>query len=531
MQKKYIKEETNSENEEESNSNLSNSPNIFQKKMKKSLIKPLKHIYSDNGRIKHFTPGAQEWHNSIYLFEKNNYKTLPSKDNNLINLLKSYFNLNLKLGKIYKIKKLKARFKRLSAKRIFIGKGNLKHTNHKVIITFYLYNTESMTLFRQFRKMRKILFTPIIARKKGRKWFVKIVKLKKIYRRDLFGRLLKDQYGNYLYKYNRPYTLKEYLSLPKHSLEWYNSYILHFVNKLNLQYSKIILLCESVKNLMEKSILQEDEKQLIFNKISINTFFYPDFKLYMRNCFFKYSKVYYRILYLLRFNNLKFSVLFIEKLKDLVRDIYNKEVEFNIVNLKKMHFNSDIFTQIVSLKLRNRNNRLYRVLKASLWKVKVGNVRKPSRQGKGDKNNYFINKIRNDNVNSMFTEYNIKDPLSNLLLKYFPGKDELIYTKNKKKLWQEYYMDLDDYVFSNLKHKKVRGVRVEAKGRLTRRFTASRSVFKMRWKGGLKNVDSSFKGWSATVLRGYLKSNVEYSLLNYYNRNGSYGIKSWIGNK
>ena len=33
----------------------------------------------------------------------------------------------------------------------------------------------------------------------------------------------------------------------------------------------------------------------------------------------------------------------------------------------------------------------------------------------------------------------------------------------------------------------MRGIRVEAKGRLTRRFTASRSVFKMKWKGGLKN--------------------------------------------
>jgi len=100
-------------------------------------------------------------------------------------------------------------------------------------------------------------------------------------------------------------------------------------------------------------------------------------------------------------------------------NIYNKKVEFNIVSLKKMHFNSDIFTQVVSLKLRNRNNKLYRVLKASLRKLKLRNVRRPTRQRKGDKNEYFINKIRNDNINSMF-KYNVKDSLNNLLLEYFP---------------------------------------------------------------------------------------------------------------
>lgn len=34
--------------------------------------------------------------------------------------------------------------------------------------------------------------------------------------------------------------------------------------------------------------------------------------------------------------------------------------------------------------------------------------------------------------------------------------------------------------FSNLKHKTNIGVRLEARGRLTRRFTASRSVFKLK---------------------------------------------------
>jgi hypothetical protein len=144
-----------------------------------------------------------------------------------------------------------------------------------------------------------------------------------------------------------------------------------------------------------------------------------------------------------------------------------------------MHFNSDIFTQAVSLKLKNRDNKLYRVLRASLRKLKLRNVRRLTRQRKGDKNEYLINKIRNDNINSMF-KYNIKDPLNNLLLEYFPLKNNLKikFVKLLKKM--ERYVNLSNYVIFNLKHRKMAGVRVEAKGRLTRRFTASRSVFKMK---------------------------------------------------
>ncbi len=37
-----------------------NTPILFTKKIKKFVIKPLKHIYSDTGKTRHFTPAAQE---------------------------------------------------------------------------------------------------------------------------------------------------------------------------------------------------------------------------------------------------------------------------------------------------------------------------------------------------------------------------------------------------------------------------------------------------------------------------------------
>ena len=72
---------------------------------------------------------------------------------------------------------------------------------------------------------------------------------------------------------------------------------------------------------------------------------------------------------------------------------------------------------------------------------------------------------------------------------------------------------------------------IEAKGRLTRRFTASRSVLKRKWKGGLKNVDSSFRGLSTIMLRGIVKSNLQYSTISSKNRNGAYGVKGWVSSK
>jgi hypothetical protein len=89
------------------------------------------------------------------------------------------------------------RLRRLSAKRIFIGKGDLKHTSTRVIITFYVYNTESMFLARKLMQLRFGLF--LIEKK---------IKLKKT--------VTKDSEGNLKITYNRLFSFREYLNLRKH---------------------------------------------------------------------------------------------------------------------------------------------------------------------------------------------------------------------------------------------------------------------------------------------------------------------------
>lgn len=247
-----------------------------------------------------------------------------------------------------------------------------------------------------------------------------------------------------------------------------------------------------------------------------------------------YLGILLRYVWLLYINDAKFkNPLLVSRLKYMVNNLYDKEVEFNIVELKKFHLSSDIYTQLVALKLKNRKNKLYRVLKRSLMKANLPNVsRALERYSEFNKEEYLANKIRNTYIKSMFNNKSSKiDSLNNLLLDLFPSIYNLTWEIKKITLRLRFNPYLEDYALLNLKHGNLAGIRVEAKGRLTRRFTAQRSIFKMRYKGGLKNVDSSFKGLPAVMLRGFLKTNVEYSIVQSKNRNGAYGIKGWVGSK
>jgi Mitochondrial ribosomal protein (VAR1) len=596
---------------------LSNTHKIVQPfvfKKNKSPIKTISFINNDTGKMRHFTPAAQEWYNSIYSYNNNYIKLLPSADKNVMKLLKSYFNLFVN-NKILKTKRIANRYRKLSANKVFVGKGELKHTNNKVIITSYVYNVEQLYLKSLVRKEAKSLYYP-----------------NKELKRDInIDRNKKD-----IIKYNRPFTLREYLNidnkpiLPNHPklhkelcfrLFWKQYIKLIGIKKLKneekknkekekkfekkyggkeeanilLEFVKFKMIyldpitgnntitSAIIKNLISSTINNntviaiknidfnefklKDQIEIIFlrdfynvnNDITYQNFINPllelvenkkeekliEFKqqvfkirkffgsldVYMAMAENNYLRKFYRFSYLLMINTVKFKTPFVSKLLYFLKNVYKKNVELNIVNLNKMHLSSDIYTQVVSLKLKNRDNKLFRVLRWSLNKVKLPNVsRMTERLNISNRDDYLINKIRNTYINSMFNNVDA-DPLNNLLLRFFSRIDNLEINIKKRLSIIKRPISLYKYIIRSLKHIKLAGIRVEAKGRLTRRFTASRSVFKMRWKGGLKNVDSSFKGLSAIMLRGDRKSNVEYSMLSSKNRNGAYGVKGWVSSK
>jgi len=516
-------------------------PTILKKKLKKTNIRKIDFISSDTGRIRHFPPAAQEWYNSVYSYKTNYTMGLPVTDKNLMQLLKGYFNMfidNRSSSKI-KSKSLYMLRKRRSSKRIFVGRGELKHTNSKVIITFYVHNTEKLSLKREFIRLYKSLYLPkkrhVIINKEGIRTTVYL-------KRALEKYITSDR--NEEVRYNRPYSLDEFLGSPKDCItkvshsnskippfkqvtyyELYFSIVSLFISNLTSYLEVLTKYYEYLTNLVKLKVLSNHEKYLIFiNKA--NSFFsytYPKYNTYKNVAEKRYLEDLYKLRYLLKFNSVKFENPFITKLTRIVEKLYSKKVEFNIVNLKKVHLNSDILTQAIVLKLKNRKNSLIRVLRSSLNKVNLPNVsRLGEKSSVSNKNEYFINKVRNTYVNEI-------DPLNDLLSNFFPSADKLEVENNQSKTKSN--ISLRNFVFKQLKHFKLGGVRLEAKGRLSKRFTAARSVFQLSWKGGLKNVDSSFKGLSTVMLRGDSKSNVEYSTLNSKHRIGAFGIKGWVSSK
>jgi hypothetical protein len=310
----------------------------------------------------------------------------------------------------------------------------------------------------------------------------------------------------------------------------YNRQKKYFYNKLNkintiLQLNNINLL-KKIKLEGENIIKQVNkEKKLLTEIIEWNKYdifngygerFYEDF---IKKSLEKEMLIvfYNNLLY---FNKSKFENTSLLKLNDLISQFYKKKVEFNIVNLEYIHLNSDILSESIVIKLKKRSNRLLQVLKTSLNMVKLPYINKLSVS-----NN--LNKIKYNKILSINNIQNLY-PLLQVFDKKYQNNDE--FNQVLQNIFPSFYKeeDIQESILNCMKDKSISGVRIEASGRLTRRLIAARSVFKLKYKGSLKNIDSSYKGFSSVILRGSVKSNIQYTNINSKTRNGSFGIKGWV---
>ena len=253
-------------------------------------------------------------------------------------------------------------------------------------------------------------------------------------------------------------------------------------------------------------------------------------------------------------NRFKFGK-FLLKLKLLISKIYNKKVELNIVNLKSPHLNTDIFTQAVAIKLKKRVG-LLRVMRRSLQLVKLPfNFKTAAKEFDVNKleilsqhrklNLHVLNASVRNMQNKTITGLNYADCLENILKTLYTRslingpklikitRDRLITLTTGNKT-RNTMLNKVTSVLNTIKYKWVTGVRLEAAGRLTRRYTASRSVFKFRQKGSLKNTDYSRKldflknSMPNVILRNLVKSNSQHSFLKSKKRIGAFGLKTWM---
>ena len=368
---------------------------------------------------KHHPSGVREWNNSIYVFNKNTIDLIPQATELATKLIKSYFNLyNLKLERKIRSSKLLRRLRKLSSSKIYVSNGEFKHTNNKVVITLYLFNRQKFNLDKKIRKsFYKAWSNQDVLYKRWQLLEAKALQSIKKWNKKNF--VLIDIMESYI----KNKQILDYKGLSK--------YIILFYKKL-------------LKKSLDKYLLHKYYQQLIF------------------------------------INKSKFNYNYLQYLKKYLEKIYNKNVEFNLVNLRRFYLNSDILSESIILKIRKNRRKLLKFLNTLKRKVKIRN-----------KKNIYYKPILNK--------------LNNVDKKYLEG-----------------------VILRDIKYKHVTGFRLETSGRLTRRYTASRSVSKLRYKGNLLNIDSSYRGLSSVLLKGNLKSNLQYTKLNSKTRIGSFGIKGWI---
>lgn len=406
--------------------------NLFNLKEKNKLNKPLNN--QEKRTSKHFPSSIREWNNSIYVYNKNSLNLIPSTTLIITNMIKSYFNLyNKRLELKMRTKRLLLRLRRLSSNKYYISKGGFKHTNNKVYINLYVFNRQK---------------------------------------------------NNYLLSLKKWY-LKTFLN--KSSKKNININIIKRLKTINNKGIQAVRFVNRDKYLLIKAL------NTICNNKKYNINRFKSFSRYTKNFYknlikksLKKIKMYFYYKQLLHINKSKLNYTYLQYLKKHLETVYNKNVEFNLINLKRFYLNSDILSESMTIKLTRNRRRMFK----------------------------YMNNLKNK----------VKIIKKKVFLGYLPAaRPEL----EKGNLTSDKLL-LQNYIINNLKYRHVTGFRLEAKGRLSRRFTASRSVFRTRNAGGILDIDSSYRGLSSVLLKGNLKSNTQYTKLSSKTRIGSFGIKGWV---
>nr|ACV41161.1 ribosomal protein 3 [Graphilbum nigrum] len=334
-----------------------------------------------------------------------------------------------------------------------------------------------------------------------------------------------------LYNINLNRLIKFYFDFYLNPLKFKSN----FIDKKKSYYSlnKIFVSKAELKHTNSKVIITvyvyNRERIILLNKIRkikkslfiINNFFYKCintstdlYNIYLKKILYKEFIFLNKWKLKLNLNDLRFKNNFLFRLNKFISKIYKKKIEFNIINLKSIVHHPDIYTDIMQRKLRKQNTNVLRLIKTFLNKGHIlenNDLKERFRVIKSVNFNLLENKYKNININSIVENTN----LNKTIVDSYDVKN----SNNK------------DIIFESIKYKNLGGIRLELKGRLTRKFKSEKAMFKIKWKGGLKNIDSSFKGLSSVNYRGNVNSNLEYSLNRSKRRIGAFAIKGWISGK
>jgi hypothetical protein len=143
--------------------------------------------------------------------------------------------------------------------------------------------------------------------------------------------------------------------------------------------------------------------------------------------------------------------------------------------MRSIILNSDLFTKILTLKLKNKKANVLRMMDIILNKAvlpKVNRIIEKSSLVKSIDFNLLENKFKNLNISSILKGNNLSELLNRL---YFNVRAYALNINFKKD-----YVKIYEIIFDSINYKNMGGVRLEVKGRLTKRYRADRALFKVR---------------------------------------------------
>jgi Mitochondrial ribosomal protein (VAR1) len=395
-------------------------------------IEKLKNYY------KYFPHSTREWNNSIYLFNIKTLALIPGATLSTTYLIRGYLAIyNTYLESVLRSGTILRRFRRLSSNKTYVSNGEFKHTSDKVLITLYTYNRQ------------KFNYLSVLKRKYLSSFF-----------NSEFRQKLKERF----------YTIK------------YNGF--KYLEHANTEKFAVI-------TRWSKLLIKNNIPQIKYKALYINDYLIKFYKNWVKNSLIN-IKIYLYYRQLLYINESKYNYTYLQILKNFTEKIYNKKVEFSLINIKYHYLNSDILSESISSKIRINRKYILRFFRKLINKIKIHKTHQ-----------------QEPNLNKLDLIKNIQDPV-----------DSIFDSEN--------IPDVKQVVLEQINYKRLSGVRLEASGRITRRYTAERSVKKIRYKGNLVDHDSSNKGLSSVILKGNLKPNLQYSKLYSKTRIGSFSIKGWV---
>ena len=457
---------------------LFNALNIFLKK-KNNKFKSIPYSFSKNtiGETRYSPPSSKEWRNNVYFFNANNMKNLPVYDFNVYFFIKSYFNIffnkralkNKVLRRYFYRKKQSIVRRPLSFNKIFVSKPEISHTNSNAIITIFTYNREKPSLLKKIRLLKRMF------------------SLQRIF-------LIKHNFATQFFSLQEHYKNKNLKAFVKNTRKLKR--LAAYFKRLNFFFSK------------EWWINYTSDESV--------------YKSFIKIMYYKQFILIRRLKFKLYLNNMKFQKRLLSILSYFIGKYYNKKVEFNIVNLKSIILNSDIFTEILTINIKKNNVDPRKYMNMVLKKAIIPTIQgTPYLTKKSVNRNLYENLIKDLNL---YNEIKNNSSVEETINKY---NYNLI---NNENILDRDYSKVKKMTFDLIKYKNIGGVRLQVKGRITRRYRADRARVKKMSKGQFEIKDRN--KWTSLVrYRGFRAQNIQYSIFTSKRRIGAFAVKGWISGK